>query len=147
VAYINHDIDDALRAGLLTPDDLPQGPIEILGDSGPRRIDTLVHDLVEHSEQAGDIVQGRRVGDAMYELRSFMFERVYLGPQATREHAKIDLVIRSLFAHYCAHPEDIPGSIPDGELARRVTDYLAGMTDRFCIRQFETLSVPVAFAQ
>ena len=59
---------------------------------------------------------------------------MYLGPAATREHAKIDLVIRSLFNHYCAHPEEIPASIPDGELARRVTDYLAGMTDRFCIR-------------
>jgi dGTPase len=147
IAYINHDIDDAVRAGVLATDDLPSGPIEILGAAGSRRIDTLVHDLVEHSDQAGEIVQGRRVGDAMSELRTFMFERVYLGPAATREHAKIDLVIRSLFNHYCAHPEDIPASIPDGELARRVTDYLAGMTDRFCIRQFETLSIPVAFAQ
>ena len=82
----------------------------------------------------------------MAELREFMFERVYLGPEATREHAKIRLVIRSLFDHYCAHPEEIPASIPPGELSRRVTDYLAGMTDRFCIRTFETLSVPVAFA-
>jgi dGTPase len=82
----------------------------------------------------------------MTELRSFMFERVYLGPEATREHAKIELVVRSLFDHFCAHPEEIPDSIPDGHLARRVTDHLAGMTDRFCIRAFEALSVPVAFA-
>jgi dGTPase len=75
-----------------------------------------------------------------------MFERVYLGPEATREHSKIRLVIKSLFDHYCAHPEEIPGSIPPGELPRRVTDYLAGMTDRFCIRRFEALSVPTAFA-
>ena len=75
-----------------------------------------------------------------------MFDRVYLGPEATREHAKIDLVVRALFDHYCAHPEEIPDSIPPGELERRVTDYLAGMTDRFCIRAFEGLSVPVAFA-
>jgi dGTPase len=146
VAYINHDIDDALRAGLLAPADLPKHPIEILGDTGPRRIDTLVHDLVEHSEPQGDIVQGDTIGAAMTELRAFMFERVYLGPEATREHDKIRLVIRSLFDYYCAHPEAIPASIPPGELSRRVTDHLAGMTDRFCIRTFEALSVPVAFA-
>jgi dGTPase len=146
VAYINHDIDDAVRAGLLTPEDLPKGPIAILGDTGSRRIDMLVHDLVEHSAPAGDIVQGETVGAAMGELRAFMFERVYLGAEATREHAKIRVVIFSLFDHYCAHPEDIPDSIPPGELSRRVTDYMAGMTDRFCIRTFEALSVPVAFA-
>ena len=146
VAYINHDIDDAVRAGLLQTSDLPTRPIEILGESGTTRIDTLVHDLVEHSEPAGDIVQGEVVGGAMTELREFMFERVYLGPEATREHAKSRRVISSLFDHYCAHPEEIPGSIPHGDVPRRVTDYLAGMTDRFCIRTFEALSVPVAFA-
>jgi dGTPase len=146
VAYINHDIDDAVRAGLLSPEDLPKQPIDILGTTGPQRIDTLVHDLVEHSDEAGDIVQGHRVGQAMSELREFMFERVYLGPEATREHDKIRLVIGALFDHYCAHPEAIPTSIPPGDLARRVTDHLAGMTDRFCIRTFEALSVPVAFA-
>jgi dGTPase len=146
VAYINHDIDDALRAGLLSARDLPQGPIEILGDTGSSRIDTLVHDLVENSEQQGDIVQGDTIGGAMSELRAFMFERVYLGPEATREHAKIRLVIKSLFDHYCAHPDEIPASIPAGDLPRRVTDYVAGMTDRYCIRTFESLTVPVAFA-
>jgi dGTPase len=146
IAYINHDIDDAVRAGVIALDDLPAEPIAILGDTGPRRIDALVHDLVEHSDRAGEIVQGERVGGAMALLRAFMFDRVYLGPEATREHAKIQLVVRSLFDYYCAHPEEIPASIPDGELARRVTDYLAGMTDRFCIHAFEAMSVPVAFA-
>jgi len=147
IAYINHDIDDAVRAEVLSPDDLPSAPIAILGDTGPRRIDALVHDLVEHSEVAGDIVQGELVGGAMARLREFMFERVYLRPEAKLEHAKIELVVRSLFDRYCAHPEEIPDSIPDGDLAHRVTDYLAGMTDRFCIRAFEARSVPVAFAQ
>jgi dGTPase len=146
VAYVNHDIDDAVRAGLISSEDLPARPIEILGDTGPRRIDTLVHDLVEQSEAAGDIVQGEPVGGAMAELREFMFERVYLGPGATREHAKIKVVIGALFNHYCDHPDEIPDSIPSGEIARRVTDYIAGMTDRFCIRAFEALTVPVAFA-
>src|SRR5947209_1670660 len=146
VAYINHDIDDAVRAGVLSAADLPARPIEILGQTGERRIDRLVHDLVEHSHAAGDIVQGEQVGGAMTELRAFMFEHVYLGPVATREHAKINVVVDALFQHYCAHPEEIPGSIPAGELSTRVTDYLAGMTDRFCIRAFERLSVPVSFA-
>ena len=146
VAYINHDIDDALRAEVISGPDLPAGAIEILGDTGQRRIDALVHDLVEHSEPAGDIVQGELVGGAMAELRRFMFDHVYLGPVATREHAKIHLVITALFDHYCSHPEEIPTSIPDGELGTRVTDWIAGMTDRYCIRIYEALTVPVAFA-
>jgi dGTPase len=146
VAYINHDIDDAVRAGVLSATDLPAGAIEILGDTGQRRIDMLVHDLVEHSDAAGDIVQGERVGSAMSQLRTFMFDHVYLGPVATREHAKIHLVVSALFEHYCANPEELPASIPAGELATRVTDYVAGMTDRYCIKTFEQLSVPVAFA-
>jgi dGTPase len=146
IAYINHDIDDAVRAGVISQDDLPHGPLAVLGDSGSARIDALVHDLVEHSAEAGDIVQGDEVGGAMSALRAFMFERVYLGPEATREHAKIDRVIRTLFDYFCRHPEEIQPSIPEGDLARRVTDYIAGMTDRYCIAQFEALTVPVAFA-
>jgi dGTPase len=146
IAYINHDIDDALRAGVISAGDLPPGPIETLGDTGSRRIDALVHDLVEHSARAGTIVQGERIGAAMSELRTFMFDEVYLGPAATREGEKIRLVVRTLFERYCAHPEEIPGSISDGPLERRVGDYLAGMTDRFCIRSFEALTVPVSFA-
>jgi dGTPase len=146
VAYINHDIDDAVRAGVISASDLPAEPLQILGESGSRRIDTLVHDLVEHSESAGEIVQGERVGTAMSELRRFMFDRVYLGPEATCEHAKIHRVVWSLFDHYCAQPEEIPASIPPGPIERRVTDYIAGMTDRFCIAKFEALNVPVAFA-
>jgi dGTPase len=147
IAYLNHDIDDALRAGVIAAEDLPAGLIEVLGDTGSHRIDTLVHDLVESSDAAGAIVQGERAGAAMSALRDFMFERVYLGPEATREHAKIHLVITTLFEHYCAHPEEIPPSIPDGELVRRVTDYIAGMTDRFSLSVFQALTVPVAFSR
>jgi dGTPase len=145
VAYINHDIDDAVRAGVLAPEDLPAEPIALLGDTGPRRIDMLVHDLVETSAEAGDIAQGEAVGGAMADLRRFMFDHVYLGPVATREHAKIHGVITTLFDHYCAHPEQIPETIPADDLATRVTDYVAGMTDRFCIRVYEDLTVPDAF--
>ena len=144
VAYINHDIDDALRAGVIAESDLPAEAIVALGDTGSLRIDALIHDLVEHSEAAGDIVQGERAAEAMSALRTFMFERVYLGPDARREHAKIDGVVRTLFDHYCEHPEATPEN--GGDTAQRVTDYIAGMTDRYCIRAFEALSVPVAFA-
>jgi dGTPase len=153
VAYINHDIDDAVRAGLLREDELPGEPIAVLGTSGSARIDALVHDMVEHSELAGDIVQGSLAGPAMSELREFMFERVYLGPAVRAEHAKIAAVVRRLFEHYTEHPEQLPSG-PDGgrgegeaELAERVTDYLAGMTDRYCIRAYTELQVPQAFAR
>jgi dGTPase len=148
VAYINHDIDDALRAGVLRDEELPIEPIAVLGDTGSRRIDTLVHDLVEHSELAGDIVQGEEAGGAMDRLRTFMFDEVYLGAAARREHAKIERMMRTLFEAYVAEPDRIPdgGGAPGADLPQRVTDWLAGMTDRYCIRAFEALSVPEAFA-
>jgi dGTPase len=148
VAYINHDIDDAVRADVLREADLPRGPIAILGDTGSRRIDTLVHDLVEASYVAGDIVQGEEAGAAMDALRDFMFERVYLGPAARREHAKIERVVRTLFDFYAEDPDRLPddGGVPGADVAQRVTDYLAGMTDRYCIRAFEALAVPESFA-
>ena len=104
-----------------------------------------MHDLVEHSEAAGDIVQGERVGGAMRSLRAFMFERVYLGEQARAEHAKIARVIRTLFDHYCEHPSALPAATAGQPLSTRVTDYLAGMTDRFCLRAYEELAVPKGF--
>jgi dGTPase len=143
IAYINHDIDDALRAGVIAPGDLPAREIEVLGDSGSRRIDTLVHDLVEQSARAGEIVQGEEVGDAMARLRTFMFERVYMGEEARREHARIDTILRALFDHYVEHP---PPGVEGATLAERVTDRIAGMTDRFSIREFEALAVPRSFA-
>jgi dGTPase len=148
VAYLNHDIDDAVRAGVLREADLPADPIAVLGDTGSGRIDALVHDLVEHSEQAGAIVQGEQAGAAMDELRTFMFDRVYLGPAARRQHAKIERLLRTLFDHFADDPDRLPdgGGAPDADVAQRVTDYLAGMTDRYCIRAFEALTVPDAFA-
>ncbi len=153
VAYINHDIDDAVRAGLLREDELPGEPIAVLGSSGSARIDALVHDMVEHSQEAGEIVQGPQAGPAMGELREFMFERVYLGPAVRAEHEKIAAVVRRLFEHYVEHPQLLPPGLGAGapdderELAQRVTDYLAGMTDRYCIREYTELQVPQAFAR
>jgi dGTPase len=140
IAYINHDIDDAVRAGVISESDLPRDEIATLGTTGSERIDTLVHDLVEHSEPAGDIVQGEQVGAAMSSLRSFMFERVYLSEATRADQERARRAVRSLFEHYLVHPDDVPDG-PDSDLATRVTDYVAGMTDRFCIAAFEHLEL------
>jgi dGTPase len=137
IAYVNHDIDDALRYGLLTQGDLPREEIAMLGATGSERIDTLVHDLVESSEAAGSVVQGEVVGEAMLSLRSFMFERVYLGPQVVPEHERARRIVRAIFDALVDQPERLPPG--DGELATRVTDYLAGMTDRFALAYAERL--------
>jgi dGTPase len=148
IAYINHDIDDTLRAGVLAEGDLPHEEIAVLGASGSERIDLLVHDLVEHSERAGDIAQGEQVGGAMSRLRKFMFDRVYLGKASRQEQHRVAGVIETLLDHYLAHPGELPGDAEAGgdDLQTRVTDYLAGMTDRFCIRDFERLAVPRDFS-
>jgi dGTPase len=132
VAYINHDIDDALRAGMLAAEDLPQDEIALLGERGSTRIDRLVHDIVEASGEAGDIVQSDEIGRSMLNLRAFMFERVYLGPAAQAQRDLATATVRRIFFHLVEHPEDLPEARP-GELSERVTDYVSGMTDRFAL--------------
>jgi dGTPase len=123
VAYINHDIDDAIRFGILAPEELPHEEIEILGPTGSRRIDTLVHDLVETSERAADIRQSEEVGGAMLSLRAFMFEHVYLGPHTRPEHERAREVVRRIFDHLIARGDELDEAV----------DYLSGMTDRFAL--------------
>jgi dGTPase len=115
VAYINHDIDDAIRYGILRETDLPHDEIATLGATGARRIDTLVHDLVETSAQADDISQSDEIGEAMLSLRAFMFEHVYLGPETKPEHARAHDTIRRI------HESGAP------------VEFIAGMTDRFAL--------------
>jgi len=129
VAYINHDIDDAIRYGILSEHELPRDEIELLGPTGAQRIDTLVHDLIETSEREGDIAQRDEVGEAMLSLRSFMFEHVYLGEHARAEHARAHRVIERIF-DALADRGDEPGAI---------TEFIAGMTDRFALHYSETL--------
>jgi dGTPase len=123
VAYINHDIDDAIRYGILRQEDLPRRELEVLGPTGSRRIDTLVHDLVESSAAAGDIVQGDEIGGAMLALRSFMFDRVYLAPVTEPEHARARATIRHIYEQLAA----------DGMPQAEAVDFIAGMTDRFAL--------------
>ena len=142
VAYINHDIDDAIRAQIITTGDLPAEEIALLGPTGSDRIDTLVRDIVTTSREAGDIAQSEEIGAAMLRLRKFMFQRVYLGPEARSEHERVQRTLRGLFEHYLEHPADVPEGGVDGDEAQRVTDYIAGMTDRFCIATFRRLALP-----
>jgi dGTPase len=139
VAYINHDIDDAVRAGIISEGDLPTEEIALLGPTGARRIDLLVQDMVEHSRAEGDISQSEDVGGAMLRLRKFMFDRVYLGREARAEQDRARVALRTLFDHYLAHPDELPATDPSAEPIERVTDYLAGMTDRFCLSTYERL--------
>jgi dGTPase len=143
IAYINHDIDDAIRAGVLRAEDLPREEIELLGDTGSRRIDTLVRDVIDEFERTGEIAQGDEVGEAMMNLRTFMFENVYLAASAKSEHPRIEKMIRVLFDHYVDNP---PAPMtPGASQAERIVDWLAGMTDRYAIRVFSDLAVPQGF--
>lgn len=129
VAYINHDIDDAVRYGLLREEELPGEEIAVLGPTGARRIDTLVRDLVETSEGIDDIRQSEAVGEAMLSLRAFMFERVYLGPRAVPEHRRAHEVLLRIFEHL----------VDRGDPLDEVVDYIAGMTDRFALEYAASL--------
>jgi len=129
VAYINHDIDDAIRAGVLAAGNLPREEIELLGPTGSSRIDALVHDLVETSAREGDIRQSDEVGTAMLALRSFMFENVYLADAARAEHSRARATVRRIFDHL----------VERGDPVDDVIDYVAGMTDRFALSYAESL--------
>jgi dGTPase len=143
IAYINHDIDDALRAGVIERADLPADEIAALGDTGSARIETLVRDLIDRSAEAGDIVQSDDVGGAMLRLRKFMFDRVYLAADAQRERPRIERLLHALFDHYA---ENLPAPLTEGATEHdRVVDYLAGMTDRYAIRSFTELALPQGY--
>jgi dGTPase len=142
VAYINHDIDDALRAGVLRADDLPTTEIALLGETGSARIDTLVRDIVERSRAERDIAQSEEIGGAMLRLRKFMFDRVYLGPLARGEHERVHRAMQGLFEHYVENPDEVPALDREADEVQRATDYLAGMTDRYCIAKYAELTIP-----
>ena len=129
VAYINHDIDDAIRYGILDEADLPRGEIETLGPTGAKRIDTLVHDLVETSAGAGDIAQSDEIGSAMMSLRAFMFDHVYLAPVTRPEHERAHATIRAIYAHLAER----------GDHQEEIVEFIAGMTDRFALSYAATL--------
>ncbi len=149
IAYINHDIDDALRARVITEEELPKESTEVLGNSSSSRIDTMIHDIVNTSMGIRDILMSETVYKAMMDLRQFMFERVYIDSIAKKEEAKAEDVLKSLYAYYAEDiyrlPEENRRAIDKEDEKTIVIDYLAGMTDRYAVNRFTELFVPKAW--
>jgi len=145
IAYINHDIDDALRGGIITAGDLPRDCIEVLGEKHTTRINTMVTDMIRASWDRPDIRMSPEVWDAMARLRRYLFDHVYIGSEAKREEEKAKKLLQNLFDFFVRHPEELPaGRQPAGndDLPRVVCDYVAGMTDRFAIELYTRHFLP-----
>lgn len=144
VAYINHDIDDSVRAGVLREDDIPKYIREELGNTKSERITTVIKSAIENSDD--DICLSPEVAQAVKELRSFMFERVYTNPECKGEESKADTMIKQLYWHFTENPQDLPNAYEEICLRegadRAACDYIAGMTDRFAVDTFTRLFVP-----
>ena len=149
IAYVNHDIDDAIRAGILTDDDIPAEITQILGHSHRDRINTLVIDAISTSREAGEIYLSPNVDKALRDLRSFMFERVYRNPIAKGEESKAKDMLQRLFDYYYTHPhalpEDFQPQMSFEGLERTVCDYIAGMTDNYAIDKFNEIFIPTGW--
>ena len=146
IAYVNHDIDDAIRAGILTAEDIPRDIAAILGENQRDRINTLVCDMIFTSREAGSICMTPEIQKSLADLRSFMFARVYHNPVAKGEESKAKDMLQMLFRFYVDHPEQLPADFQpqlsfDG-LGRTVCDYIAGMTDNYAIEKFNEIFVP-----
>lgn len=150
IAYINHDIDDAMRAGILRNEDIPREIAAVLGDTHSQRINTLVSDVVQRSAGRPVIEMTPSVESAMLALRSFMFEHVYRNPVAKGEESKARRIIQELYKYYVEHPEQLPQDFqPQLDLEgvpRLVCDYVAGMTDKYAVYKFEEIFVPSGWA-
>lgn len=144
IAYINHDIDDAIRAGVLREKDIPKDLIEILGDSHSKRINTMITDILKESYGQNYIKMSDEVGEAMLALRAFMFKEVYFNPITTKEHDKAKNIISMLYDYYDDHPEKLPDNIKEiqGTKNQEICDYIAGMSDIYAINEFKKIYVP-----
>ena len=149
IAYVNHDIDDAIRAGILTNEDIPKSISEVLGYAHSKRINVLVCDAIMTSREAGAICLSPAVDQALKNLRAFMFERVYHNPVAKGQESKAKDMLKRLFEYYCKHPEQLPADFQpqmsfDG-LERTVGDYIAGMTDNYAVDKFTEIFIPTGW--
>ena len=147
IAYIHHDMDDAIRAGILKEEDVPGRITEIIGDTTGKRLDHFIHDIVSTSYGKSDIMMSETVAKAMKELREFMFERVYQNKEAKSEEGKAEMLIQTLYSYYRHHlellPEDLLALIEKGEPEEKIVcDYIGAMTDRFAIAKYEEIYIP-----
>ncbi len=149
IAYVNHDIDDAIRAGILRESDIPKSIAQVLGENHRNRIDALVCDAILTSREAGEILLSPKVDNALKELRSFMFDRVYRNPVAKGEESKAKDMLGRLYEYYYTHPQALPEDFQpqmsfDG-LERTVCDYIAGMTDNYAVDKFTEIFIPAGW--
>lgn len=149
IAYVNHDIDDAIRAGILTNDDIPPEISDVLGHDHSSRINTLVTDIIKASTQADTVCLTPEVEKALKDLRTFMFERVYRNPVAKGEEGKAKEMLSRLFDYYVNHPEALPDDFQpqlsfDG-MERTVCDYIAGMTDNYAVDKYTEIFIPTGW--
>ena len=149
IAYVNHDIDDAIRAGILRDDDLPKDILRILGHNHSDRVNTLVCDAIATSREAGAVCLSPEVDQALKDLRSFMFERVYRNPVAKGEESKAKVMLQKLFEYYYSNPDELPEDFQpqmsfDG-LERTVCDYIAGMTDNYAVDKYTEIFIPTGW--
>ncbi len=147
IAYIHHDMDDAVRAGILQESDVPNEIREVLGATPGDRLNCFIHDIVTNSLDQDDIVMSKPVADAMKKLRQFMFERVYQNPDAKSEESKAEMLMETLYHHYLKHLEDMPQEfqnlVTEGEPKERVVcDYVGAMSDRFAISIYQEIYIP-----
>ena len=146
IAYINHDIEDALRGGVIYPMEIPVDAADVLGFTHSQRIDTLVTDAIESSRGQEEVRQSPRVGEAMLALKEFMFDNVYTNPMAKGEEGKAQDMLRRLFEYYQRNPDCLPGDFQairaEEGVDRAVCDYIAGMTDPFAVDRFQELFIP-----
>ena len=146
IAYVNHDIDDAIRAGVLSPEDIPREIRVVLGDTHSQRIDTLVCDMIRTSAQEGKVCLSEPVDRALSDLRRYMFENVYFNPAVKGEEAKADSMLKRLYDYYYHHPKALPVDFQPqmsfGGLELTVCDYIAGMTDKYAVDKYTELFIP-----
>lgn len=151
IAYINHDIDDGIRAGILKESDIPSEYTDILGNSTKERLNTMISDIIMNSIGKNDLVMSEPVRKAMTELRKFMFESLYLNPTAKSEEAKADKLITELYRYYVANTDKLPDTYKrfitefDERPEQVVCDYIAGMSDQYSISKFQEIFVPKAW--
>lgn len=151
IAYINHDIDDGIRAGILKESDIPSEYTDVLGNSTKERLNTMISDIIMNSIGKNDLVMSEPVHKAMTELRKFMFESLYLNPTAKSEEAKADKLITELYRYYVANTDKLPDTYKrfitefDERPEQVVCDYIAGMSDQYSISKFQEIFVPKAW--
>lgn len=141
IAYVNHDTDDALRAGLIRDSELPQTAVAVLGSTNSKRINAMILSVLEASQDLRGIRMNQREYQAMDELRDFLFAKVYRTPQAVAQEERLKLRLHRTFDHYVQHPDRIPGFVAGGDVRRAACDHIAGMSDSYALRVFAGLGV------